>query len=47
MMLTQKRLDLLAGAVESGDSRFARETVFDKNGAVAGTRVRLAVPVFE
>lgn len=47
MMLTQKRLDLLTGAVEPGESRFARETVFDENGAVAGARVRLVVPVFE
>ena len=47
MMLTQKRLDLLAGASESDESRFTRETVFDENGAVAGTRVQLVVPVFE
>ena len=40
MMLTQKRLDVLAGAV-----KIERETLEDVEGKVAGARVRFEVPV--
>lgn len=45
MMLTQKRLDLLAGAGNNAGDHFSRETLFDANGAVAGARIRFQVPV--
>ena len=45
MMLTQKRLDLLAGAGKNAGEHFSRETLLDASGAVTGTRIRFEVPV--
>ena len=45
MMLTQKRLDLLAGAGKNASEHFSRETLLDASGAVTGTRIRFEVPV--
>ncbi len=45
MMLTQKRLDLLASAAESGEERLTRETLRDEAGTVVGTRVRIWIPM--
>ncbi len=45
MMLTQKRLDLLARAGKNASGHFSRENLFDENGGVAGTCIRFEVPV--
>lgn len=45
MMLTQKRLDLLARAAKTRAEHFARETVFDENGLATGARVRIVISV--
>ena len=45
MMLTQKRLDLLAGAGKNATEHFRRDTLFDENSMVAGVRIRFEVPV--
>jgi len=45
MMLTQKRLDLLAGTSKTRTEYFARETIFDENGIVMGALVRILIPV--
>lgn len=45
MMLTQKRLDMLAGAGKIGATRLRRETLLDADGAVAGARVEFEIPV--
>ncbi len=47
MMLTQKRLELLAGQGDATNGFFTRETIFDDAGKAAGARVRLVVPVLE
>ncbi len=47
MMLTQKRLDLLAGAGKNVNEHFSRETLFDEAGGIAGTRIRFEVPVLQ
>lgn len=44
MMLTQKRLDLLAGNA-AGEARFSRETISDEKGTVAGARVQIWIPI--
>ena len=45
MMLTQKRLSLLASNTGKGEAGFFKETVFHENGAVEGARVRILIPV--
>lgn len=44
MMLTQKRLDMLAGAGKVGATRLRRETLLDADGKVAGARVEFEIP---
>ncbi len=46
MLLTQKRLDLLAGGgAKSGVERLSRENLRDENGLVTGARARILIPV--
>lgn len=45
MMLTQKRLDLLAGIPASGEEQLARKTMRDENGAITGANVRIWIPL--
>ncbi len=45
MMLTQKRLDLLAGIPASGEEQLSRKTIQDKNGAIIGANVRIWIPL--
>ena len=47
MMLTQKRLDLLAGNTGKGVAGFFKETVLGENGEVVGARVRILIPVIK
>lgn len=45
MLLTQNRLDLLAGIPESGEERLVRETVWDESVVMVGARVRIWIPL--
>lgn len=45
MILTQKRLDLLAGIPASGEEQLARKTMRDENGVIVGANVRIWIPL--
>ena len=45
MMLTQKRLNLLAGMPASGQEQLDRQTLRDENGVIFGANVRIWIPL--
>ena len=45
MMLTQKRLNLLAGMPVSGQEQLDRQTLRDENGVIFGANVRIWIPL--
>ena len=47
MMLTQKRLDLLAGATPLHQQSLLHETIYNEEGVVCGTCMRILIPIVE
>ena len=45
MMLTQKRLELLAGPEKALAEYFVRKTIFDAGGVPVGAQVQILVPI--
>lgn len=47
MMLTQKRLDILANQDKIGQESLTLETILDSEGTPSGTRVHLIIPIMD